>query len=73
MALQKVSIKRVFVLTKDGKEIRLDDVNENLTPEEICDIYSNTYPELVNCNIEPGGIVNDERIFKFTTIAGTKG
>ncbi len=73
MALQKIELKRKFVLIKDNKQIELEDINPNLSPEEVCEIYSGTYPELVNSSITNKGIKNDCQVFHFSTIAGTKG
>ena len=72
MALEIKAIERVFVFKKGNEQIILDDINPNLTPDEIIDMYSNTYPELVNSNINPKGIVNDQLVYEISSVAGTK-
>lgn len=73
MALQVTELKRKFILKRESGDVELDDINPLSTPQEICDMYSNTYPELVNSNVVSKGIENDEQVFHFTTITGTKG
>ncbi len=72
MATIKV-LERKFVLVKGDKKIDLPEINPSLSVDEVKDIYANTYPELINCNIEPKGIENDKDLYHFSTIAGTKG
>jgi len=66
-------VSRVFVLTKNGTTTELEDLNSNLTAEEIKDLYSTQHPELVNASIVNKGIENDKIVYEFKTIAGTKG
>lgn len=66
-------LERKFILKKDNKDVILEDINPNLSHQQICDVYSNTYPELVNSKIIVKGIINDQEVIKFSTIAGTKG
>lgn len=72
MAIQKIELKRKFVLIKDNAQIELDDFNPTSTPEEICDFYSGVYPELVNSSIQNKGISDDVQTYHFSSIAGTK-
>ena len=66
-------LERKFVLVKGDNKIDLPEINPTLSLEEVKDIYANTYPELINCNIQLQGIQNDKDVYHFSTIAGTKG
>lgn len=73
MITQIDTVKRVFQLTKNGKITELEDLSADLKAEDIKDLYSTQYPELVNATIINKGIENDKVVFEFKTIAGTKG
>jgi len=62
-------LSRVFVY---GNE-ELSDPNPNLSPEEVMDIYSNQYPELLNANISGPKIVKGTAQYEFSKNIGTKG
>lgn len=66
-------LERKFVLVKGDSKIDLQDINRTMSPDQIKDVYTNTYPELINSKIENKGIENDKEVYHFTTIAGTKG
>lgn len=66
-------ITRVFFLIKDNQRVKLEDINPLLSVNEIIELYSNQYPELINASISNKGIIDDELVFEFSTIAGTKG
>lgn len=72
MSVQKIT--RNFSLKVNNEKVDLPDVNDELSVEDIKDIYSSQYPQLLNCKIEDKGI-NDEGVheFEFISIAGTKG
>lgn len=69
------TIKRVFKAKIGGNFVNLPDVNEELSPEEIVDIYSAQYPQLLNAKIERKGVDLEtaEDHYEVLTIAGTKG
>jgi len=67
------AIKREFTFEVNNETITMQDPNESLTPEEVCSLFSNTYPELTNANVENKGIVEDKNVFEFNTVLGTKG
>lgn len=67
------NLPRVFNLSKNNQIIELEDINVDLTPETIQELYSVQYPELVNATITNRGIENDKIVYEFNTIAGTKG
>lgn len=74
METQIKPIPRVFILQKDKEEIVLEDVNPNLPVKDIIELYSIRYPELINAVREDKGVnENDELVYYFKTIAGTKG
>lgn len=69
MALLIIGIKRIF---KHGN-IELADPNENSTPEEVMNYYSNLYPELTTSTITGPTMKEDVQVFVFKTVVGTKG
>jgi PRTRC genetic system protein C len=67
----KVSkVKRVF----EFKEIQLPDPGENMTPDQVIDFYSNTYPEMLNSNyIESLDQEKQVLTIEIVKVSGTKG
>jgi PRTRC genetic system protein C len=63
------SLTRVFKHNSNT----LKDLDETLSPEAICAVYSNQFPELLNANIEGPEIVKDQAVYKFSKALGTKG
>lgn len=66
-------IPRVFNLKKNGEILQLEDLSPSLAVDDIKDLYSAQYPELVNATIINKGVENDNIVYEFQTIAGTKG
>ena len=67
-------MKRIFTIKVNGQLIELPDPNEELSSNEVMEIYSNTYPQLLNGYVEEKGIRNEnEMVYEFLTISGTKG
>lgn len=67
-------MKRIFTIKVNGQLIELPDPNEELSSKEVMEIYSNTYPQLLNGYVEEKGIRNEnEMVYEFLTISGTKG
>ena len=67
-------MKRIFTIKVNGELIELPDPNEELSSKEVMEIYSNTYPQLLNGYVEEKGIRNEnEMVYEFLTISGTKG
>ena len=62
-------LKRVF----KHKKKNLADVDPTLSPDEVMNIYSHTYPELVNAKVEGPKIEKNQAIFTFSSSLGTKG
>lgn len=69
MALIKTELKRVFEYKKE----KLADPNPALTPAEVIDFYSDTYPELVNATMTGPKIEGDNAIFNFEVKFKEKG
>lgn len=67
-------ITRNFLLKVNNETIGLPDINDELPVEDIKDIYSSQYPQLLNSRIEDKGI-DEEGVhnFEFISIAGVKG
>jgi PRTRC genetic system protein C len=68
------AITRKFSLKVNGNTIELDDPNPELSTDEVKDILSNHYPQLLNSTISDKGLSdNGDHTFEFITVAGTKG
>lgn len=68
------NVVRKINLKVNGKEIVLDDINDELPIDEIKDIYSNQYPQLLNSTtVDKGVNEHGEHHYEFVTVAGTKG
>ncbi len=62
-------LERKFVY--DNKQ--LPEINVKLSPKEVMNVYSNTYPELNNGQVVGPEIVEEKQVFTFKTILGEKG
>jgi PRTRC genetic system protein C len=51
----------------------LTDIDPNMTPEEVRDVYAAQYGELTTAEIIDHGIENDTRRIEFRKQVGTKG
>lgn len=71
--METTLIPREFVLAQSGKNVILKDLNPILSIDEIKEMHSMKYPELLNCQTINHGIVDDKIKIEFKTIAGTKG
>ena len=69
MPLQIQGLKRRF---KFGSRT-LDDPGKNMTPDEVMQFYSGTYPELTTSNVHGPKVENDVAVYEFKTTVGTKG
>lgn len=69
MALQVNGLDRVFMHDK----ITLTDPDPAMTPDEVMQFYTNTYPELTTSNVHGPEINGDKAVYKFKTVVGTKG
>lgn len=73
MALKKSALKRVFILSSKGQEVKLADPNPDMSPDEVMVFYSNTYPELVTSTCQGPSFKEDRMLFHFKTTVGSKG
>ncbi|MEP2668895.1 MAG: PRTRC system protein C [Cyclobacteriaceae bacterium] len=74
MALQVTNIERSFVLVKsDEEQIPLHDFNPDLSPNDILNFYSGTYPLLTSATIEGPEVIGNKAEYRFLTKIGTKG
>ena len=71
--LSTTILKRVFLHKVQENEISLTDPNPSLSPEEVMNFYSATYPALTTARVEGPEITGDAVQFRFQTTLGTKG
>lgn len=72
--MEKIELKRVFVLKKNGKEIKLEDPDPAMAPVKVATFYSNIHPELVNASVTgPKYNDNGEAVYTMSATVGTKG
>lgn len=67
--MQVANLKRKFIFN----DMELTDIHEDMSPKEVMEVYSNTYPELNNGNITGPVIKDDVQVFTFKTVLGSKG
>jgi PRTRC genetic system protein C len=53
--------------------VRLADPSPNFTLEQVRDFYANTYPEILNADIEGPAIEGAQQVYEFRRAVGTKG
>ena len=73
MALTVTTLERVFKFENRNAEMALQDPNPAMSPEEVMDFFSNTYPELTTATVHGPQIENDRVVYHFKTTIGTKG
>ena len=73
MALEIKGMNRVFKMKKNSNELLLDDPDSNLSPAEVMDFYSMTYPELTTASVHGPECEDDSVVYRFKTTIGTKG
>ncbi|WP_454801439.1 PRTRC system protein C [Mucilaginibacter phyllosphaerae] len=66
-------LPRVFIHTENGEKLRLEDPNDSLSPEGVCNHFSNLYAILTTAKIVGPEIRNDVQEFEFVSTIGTKG
>ncbi|MDR6445569.1 UNVERIFIED_ORG: PRTRC genetic system protein C [Burkholderia sp. 1263] len=52
---------------------KLTDPSPTFTLQQVRDFYANTYPEIVNAEIEGPDVVGNRNVFTFRRAVGTKG
>lgn len=73
MALDKVTIKRSFVMTGGKDPVTLADPDPDMTPEQVRKFYAGRYPELVTCTTVGPAYKDDKMVYTFKAGIGTKG
>ncbi|WP_121811236.1 PRTRC system protein C [Mucilaginibacter kameinonensis] len=66
-------LKRVFLHTVSGQEIRLADPGAEFSAGDVQHFYAGTYPILTNAKISGPEIRDDEVFYRFESTMGTKG
>jgi PRTRC genetic system protein C len=69
MTVSAISVARRFVY----QGVNLADPSASMSPNDVRDLYSATYPELTTAEVEAGEIENGEQVFTFRRAVGTKG
>jgi len=69
MTIEAKKLTRVF--TFNG--VNLPDPGEAFSPEEVKELYSNQYPDLVTAIVGEPSIKDDVATYTFTRNVGTKG
>jgi len=62
-------IERIFM----HGQIKLEDPDSTMTPEQVKDFYAASYPELSQAVIEEPERRGEKEVYKFTRAVGTKG
>ena len=73
MALEIKGLQRVFKFRKGSSEIELADPDDSLSPNEVMDFYSMTYPALTTASVHGPEFEDDSVVYRFKTTIGTKG
>lgn len=71
MALNITSVNRIFRMDKSGLE--LGDPNPEMSLEEVTNFYSGQYPELTTATVQGPVYEEDNVVYIFKTVVGTKG
>ncbi|UIR57805.1 PRTRC system protein C [Sphingobacterium sp. SRCM116780] len=66
-------LQRVFILQDKGNEIKLTDPERNWSEQDVLFFYSNMYPILTTAKISSPVIQDDQIVYRFETVIGTKG
>lgn len=69
MAVTTTALKRHFKYNS----VKLPDPGSNLSPEQVRDLYSATYPELASASIEGPVTKGNSMEYEFRRAVGTKG
>lgn len=69
--MDKIKLVRKFYI--ESKKTTLADPDQNMTPDQVMQFYSNTYPELVTASVHGPKYEGDTMMYTFKTTVGTKG
>lgn len=73
MALEIKGLQRIFKMKKNSIEMELADPDSNMSPSEVMDFYSMTYPELTTATVHGPEWEEDKAVYRFKTTIGVKG
>ena len=73
MSLIVTSLERVFKFKNGCAEIILSDPNPEMSPDEVMNFFSGSYPELTTATVHGPEVDNDKVVYNFKTTIGTKG
>jgi PRTRC genetic system protein C len=73
MSLIVTSLEREFKFTNGSAEINLSDPNPEMSPDEVMNFFSGSYPELTTATVHGPEIDNDRVVYRFKTTIGVKG
>jgi PRTRC genetic system protein C len=71
MALDVSTAVRIFVI--DKTDIEIPDPDPNMSLENVMTLYSGMYPELTTATVHGPEYRNDNVIYRFKSVIGTKG
>lgn len=71
--LTTTTLPRIFLMKEQEQERRLNDPGIELSPGAVLNFYANTFPILTTAKIIGPEFKNDEIVYKFETVMGTKG
>lgn len=72
--MEIVSLKRKFKFeVSTGNKIDLEDINPELSPEEVLEMYSTHYATLMNAKVVQKDVEDEYMVYEFVSIAGDKG
>jgi len=71
--METIALKRIFIHKENGQEIQLTDPGDMMTPQQVLNFYSNTYPILTTAKVSGPKIQDDQLQFRFESVLGTKG
>ncbi len=73
MPIKKESLKREFTIEQKSGKVSLPDPDPNMTPDQVMQFYSATYPELVTASCHGPVYQGESMTYSFKTTVGTKG
>jgi len=66
-------LPREFVVTRGTDKIRLEDPNPHVTPSQVMEFYSATYPELNNGSVSAPNVKATKVVYDLSVTVGKKG
>lgn len=71
--LKKEQLKRTFVIEQKNGKVTLADPDPSMTPDQVMQFYSATYPELVTASCHGPVYEGETMKYSFRSTVGTKG